>query len=626
MPIVSDLPVPAQASDVPDEPTAVTPEAVVAVAVDTTDAVADPDTSEAPPVRFDQLGLPERLVRRLQRENVVETFPIQAATIPDALAGRDVLGRARTGSGKTLAFGLPALVRLQGRRAGAGRPLALVLVPTRELAMQVTDAIAPYAKSLGVRFRAVFGGVPMDRQIAALRGGVGLLVATPGRLHDLIRRGQCDLRDVELTILDEADQMADMGFLPEVRELLDQVRSDGQRLLFSATLDGAVDELVRDYLRDPVNHSVDPQGGTTGTMSHHVLVVAPRDKSAVTAQIASRSGRTILFLRSKLAVDRVASELQAAGLPVGGLHGGMRQGARTRTLSDFKSGRLSVLVATDVAARGIHVDGIDLVVHVDPTMDAKDYLHRAGRTARAGQSGTVVTIALPHQRRSVDRMLGMAGVRAETVKVRPGDPALEQLVGAPARAWQRSERPAGEERGGQEQSDRRGGRGFGGARDDRGNRAGRESGTGSERPGGWRPRRTESGERPGEKAGERSDRPGYGNREHGSADRARRGGSGGGWRPKGERGSWESGAPGSRRDPAATGERSGGWERRESGPRKTGSWGRSAAAPGTTDNRGGRGGQGEGAGRSGQQGRPGFAGGGRFRSGGRPSSGGSSGR
>ncbi len=353
-------------------------------------------------------------------------FPIQAATIPDALAGRDVLGRGRTGSGKTLAFGLPTIARLEGLRARPHKPLALVLVPTRELAMQVEDSLRPYARSMRLRIRSVFGGAPMRKQIDGLRYGVEILVATPGRLSDLIERGECDLSDVDIAILDEADQMCDMGFLPHVCELMEQVVPGGQRLLFSATLDGAVDEIVSKYMKDPVLHEVDPQAGVVSTMSHHLLLVTPQHKARVAAQIAGRhadaklpEARSIFFVRTQMAADRVTEQFRERGLPAAALHGGMTQMARTKTLEDFKEGRTPILIATDVAARGIHVDGVDLVVHIDPPRDSKDYLHRAGRTARAGQTGIVASLILPKQTRQAERMMRDAGVQAQSLDVAP---------------------------------------------------------------------------------------------------------------------------------------------------------------------------------------------------------------
>ncbi|MDG4774312.1 DEAD/DEAH box helicase [Solwaraspora sp. WMMD792] len=380
---------------------------------------------------FAALGLPRQLVRTLAREGITTPFEIQRATVPDALAGRDVLGRGQTGSGKTLAFGLPLLARIaDGRRARPLRPRALILVPTRELAMQVNDALFPLGRAVGVFLKTAVGGVPYDRQIDSLRRGVEIIVATPGRLGDLIQRGVCQLDDIEITVLDEADQMADMGFLPEVTELLAKTPADAQRLLFSATLDNDVDTLVQRFMTDPVTHSTAPATAAVTTMDHHLLLIPPSDKFAVAASIAARSGRTMMFARTQLGVDRLVDQLASVGVRAGALHGGKTQRVRTRTLAEFKEGRTNVLVATDVAARGIHVDGVSLVVHVDPPKDPKDYLHRAGRTARAGESGAVATLVLPKQRRSTLAMLEKAGVEPAQTRVRRGDAALSELTGA----------------------------------------------------------------------------------------------------------------------------------------------------------------------------------------------------
>ena len=388
-------------------------------------------TPALPPVEaFAALDMPERLLATLGAEGVSAPFPIQAATLPNSLAGRDVLGRGRTGSGKTLAFGLALLARMEGQRAEPRQPLALVLVPTRELAQQVNDALTPYARALRLRLATVVGGLSIGRQASALRAGAEVVVATPGRLKDLIDRGDCRLDRVGITVLDEADQMADMGFMPQVTALLDQVRPDGQRLLFSATLDRNVDRLVRNYLHDPVVHSVDPSAGTITTMDHHVLHVEDEDKHATTTEIAARDGRVIMFLDTKHAADRLAKKLLAVGVHAAALHGGKSQSQRTRTLTQFKDGHVSVLVATNVAARGIHVDNLDLVVNVDPPGDHKDYLHRGGRTARAGESGTVVTLVLPHQRREVSRLMADAGITPRTTRVRSGEAELSRITGA----------------------------------------------------------------------------------------------------------------------------------------------------------------------------------------------------
>jgi superfamily II DNA/RNA helicase len=381
---------------------------------------------------FADLGMPEGLLAALGHEGVTVPFPIQAATLPNSLAGRDVLGRGRTGSGKTLAFGLALLARTDGRRAEPRRPLALVLVPTRELAQQVTDALTPYARSLRLRLATVVGGMSIGRQSSALRAGAEVVVATPGRLKDLIDRGDCRLDDVAITVLDEADQMTDMGFMPQVTALLDQVRPDGQRLLFSATLDRNVDLLVRRYLNDPVVHSVDPSAGAVTTMEHHLLHVHDTDKHRTTTEIAAREGRVIMFLDTKHAVDRLTKHLLANGVRAAALHGGKSQPQRTRTLTQFKSGHVSVLVATNVAARGIHVDNLDLVVNVDPPSDHKDYLHRGGRTARAGESGVVVTLVTPDQRRGMSRLMAAAGISPVVTAVRSGEAELSRITGAQA--------------------------------------------------------------------------------------------------------------------------------------------------------------------------------------------------
>ncbi|WP_181387304.1 DEAD/DEAH box helicase [Streptomyces sp. Act143] len=381
---------------------------------------------------FADLAMPAPLLATLGHEGVTAPFPIQAATLPNSLAGRDVLGRGRTGSGKTLAFGLAVLARTAGRRAEPRRPLALILVPTRELAQQVTDALAPYARSVSLRLATVVGGMSIGRQAGALRTGAEVVVATPGRLKDLIDRGACRLADVDVTVLDEADQMTDMGFMPQVTALLDQVRPEGQRMLFSATLDRNVDLLVRRYLTDPVVHSVDPSAGAVTTMEHHVLHVHDADKHRTTTEIAARDGRVIMFLDTKDAVDRLTKHLLNSGVRAAALHGGRSQPQRTRTLAQFKDGHVTVLVATNVAARGIHIDSLDLVVNVDPPSDHKDYLHRGGRTARAGESGSVVTLVTPRQRRGMTRLMASAGISPRITPVRSGEAELSRITGAQA--------------------------------------------------------------------------------------------------------------------------------------------------------------------------------------------------
>ncbi|MFE9880741.1 DEAD/DEAH box helicase [Streptomyces sp. NPDC005784] len=389
-----------------------------------------PSTDLPPAASFDALGLPPELVNKMTGLGVTEPFPIQAATLPNALAGHDVLGRAKTGSGKTLAFGLALLARTAGRRAESKRPLALVLVPTRELAQQVSDALEPYAQTLNVRLATVVGGLSINRQQALLRTGVEVLIATPGRLTDLVSRRDCVLNHVRITVLDEADQMCDLGFLPQVSELLDQIPADGQRLLFSATLDRNVDQLVQNYLHDPVLASVDRVAGSVTTMEHHVLTIHAADKYATATEIAARDGRVLMFLDTKAGVDQFTRHLRGSGIRASALHSGKSQPQRMHTLAQFKNGEINVLVATNVAARGIHIEALDLVVNVDPPADAKDYLHRGGRTARAGESGSVVTLVTPNQRRDVNRLMSDAGIRPTVTQVRSGEAALTDITGA----------------------------------------------------------------------------------------------------------------------------------------------------------------------------------------------------
>ncbi|NKR61044.1 DEAD/DEAH box helicase [Rhodococcus hoagii] len=433
-------------------------------------------------VTFAEIGLPEPVVAALARNSITVPSPIQAMAIPDAIAGKNILGRAQTGSGKTLAFGLPMLARLARHedRPAPKRPRALVLVPTRELAFQVVDSLTPYAGSLGLNVRAAVGGTPFTKQVDQLRRGVDILVATPGRLGDHLRQNTCVLGEIEMTALDEADQMADMGFLPEVRTLLADTPNDSQRLLFSATLDNDVKTLVREFLPEHELHSTQDGRASVTTMDHYVLLVDRGDKDAVLAEIASREGgRTIMFARTKLGAEGITERLREKGVAAEALHGGKAQNQRTRVLERFKTGRTPVLVATDVAARGIHVDGIDLVVHVDPPQDHKDYLHRAGRTARAGEAGVVAAIVLPNQRRMFRRLTGMAGVNATAVPVFPGSEELATITGAQAPSGEpvrdsyfRSERDSRgdrRERSFGDRGPRREG-GFRGNRDDRGPR------------------------------------------------------------------------------------------------------------------------------------------------------------
>ena len=378
---------------------------------------------------FFELGVAEPLVRVLASQGITAPFPIQVATIADAIQGRDVLGRGRTGSGKTLAFGLPLLTRLAESKP-VGSPRAMILTPTRELALQIADVLSPLASAVGLHLTLVAGGMSYGPQLKAFERGVDIVVATPGRMIDLMEQGAADLSQVEVTVLDEADHMADLGFTREVRTLLDATPEDGQRLLFSATLDEAVDSLVRKYLTDAVTHEVDSSQASVTTMHHRPLLVRPHNKNQVTAEIANREGRTVLFARTQMGTDRIAAQLRDAGVMAGALHGGLTQGARARILAAFREGSVPVLVATDVAARGIHVDDVTLVLQVDPPRDSKDYLHRAGRTARAGHEGVVATVVLPHQRKMTQRLLGQAGVKANALEVEPGSDELFEATGA----------------------------------------------------------------------------------------------------------------------------------------------------------------------------------------------------
>lgn len=379
---------------------------------------------------FDELGVATRLIESLADQGITSPFPIQAATIRDAIAGRDVLGRGRTGSGKTLAFVLPLLTRMISDRSAKGRrhPRALILAPTRELANQIRDVLDPLARATNLRHATVYGGVGYGGQISALRNGVDIIVACPGRLVDLLDSGHADLRSIETTVIDEADHMADLGFLKDVREILDSTPEDAQRLLFSATLDRGVDAIVRDYLHDPVVHEVDEENIPAVDMDHHVLHVEMPDKVAVIADLCAAPGRAVVFTRTKHGATRLTQQLIKAGVPSVELHGNLSQSARARNLATFSSGRAETLVATDVAARGIHVDDVALVIHADPPEDHKTFLHRSGRTARAGATGTVVTLMTPQQRRAVRRLVSDAGVDVTTTKVDPTHPLLSEIA------------------------------------------------------------------------------------------------------------------------------------------------------------------------------------------------------
>ena len=378
---------------------------------------------------FARLGLDRALVAALASRDIREPFAIQVRALPDALAGRDLLGRAETGSGKTLAFGLPMLSRIAAApgRPRPGQPRGLILVPTRELAVQVAGVLTPLGRAIGVSVTTAYGGVPIGRQIRRLEGGVDIVVATPGRLLDLMDRGACSLAAITVTALDEADHMADLGFLPSVTRILDQTPAGCQRLLFSATLDRGVDQLVRSYLTEPALHAVTPEV-TAAAADHTVLVVSPADKFAVAAELARRPARTLFFVRTKHGADRLARQLDRAGVAAGAIHGDRNQNQRQRALDAFAAGHPRVLVATNVAARGIHVDAVELVVHFDPPGDHKDYLHRSGRTARAGASGLVVTLATADQVREIDRLHDAAGVEARRHRVTADHPVVTEIA------------------------------------------------------------------------------------------------------------------------------------------------------------------------------------------------------
>jgi superfamily II DNA/RNA helicase len=379
---------------------------------------------------FASLGVPAPLVAVLDDTRITAPFPIQAAVLPDALAGRDILGRAKTGSGKTLGFSLPMVARLAGGRTAAGRPRGLVLVPTRELATQVHAVLAPLAHAMGLRAATVYGGVSQRPQVAALSRRTDIVVACPGRLADLIGQGHCDLGDVEVTVIDEADQMADLGFLPIVRRLLEDTPADGQRMMFSATLDSAIDVLARRFLTDPAHHSVD-EHSSPAEIEHHVITIHPAHRVEVVAALAGGDKRSLVFTRTKHGAERLARQLTAAGIPAAELHGNLAQGARSRNLAAFGSGAVRVMVATDIAARGIHVDGVDLVIHADPPAEHKAYVHRSGRTARGGADGVVVTMQTANQAREVTSLMRKAGVTPHTATAEPDSEVLREIAGPP---------------------------------------------------------------------------------------------------------------------------------------------------------------------------------------------------
>ena len=376
---------------------------------------------------FDKLGVADDICHALSERGITSAFPIQEMTIPDILAGRDVCGKAKTGSGKTLAFGLPMLQILP--KAKPGRPTGIALVPTRELATQVRDELLPLAHQRGIRITAIYGGDPIEKQIKALKDGVDLAVCTPGRAIDLIERGDLSVLDVKKVIVDEADRMADMGFLPQVEWILRNVEAGHQTLLFSATLDGAVDSLVRRYQKDPARHEVESKGATVEQMTHRFIRVHEMDKAKVAAAIVQASGRTMIFSNTKHGADRLAGKLEDLGVSAAAIHGDLRQNMREKALSNFSHGKLQALVATDVAARGIHVDDVDVVIHYDPPSDHKTYLHRSGRTARAGENGLVVSLVLYNQELEVKRIQKRLGLDEPLVEMFSNDPRLKDLAG-----------------------------------------------------------------------------------------------------------------------------------------------------------------------------------------------------
>ncbi|WP_237704693.1 DEAD/DEAH box helicase [Nesterenkonia sp. F] len=430
--------------------------------------------------------MPAPLVQVLDAAGKTSAFPIQQDTLPDTLDGRDVLGRGKTGSGKTLAFSIPLAARLAASGAGPAaprRPRGLVLAPTRELATQIAEALAPLAEAYGMRTTTIYGGVNQKRQTDALARGVDVVVACPGRLEDLLGQGELSLGDVEVTVLDEADHMADLGFLPGVTRILAQTPDTGQRLFFSATLDKEVDKLVRRFLHDEVLHSVDDPTSHVSAMTHHVFEVSADDKKPLVQALASGRGKRLLFTRTKHQAKRLAKQLTTQGIPAVDLHGNLSQNQRDRSLAAFGQGDVQVLVATDVAARGVHVDAIELVVHVDPPAEHKAYLHRSGRTARAGSAGDVVTVMLPEQRRDTEQLLRKAAIDAKPVSVTPDSTAVAELVGEQAAHVEPAPRGAsgGAPKGGQNGGQKGSRNGSGGSRGGSRGSSGKGRGRGSER-------------------------------------------------------------------------------------------------------------------------------------------------
>jgi superfamily II DNA/RNA helicase len=426
-------------------------------------AASRPMSTSTSTAGFAELGVPAVLVKQLALAGIETPFPIQSATLPDSLAGRDVLGRGRTGSGKTYAFLLPMLARLAAKptKRQPNRPRALILAPTRELVTQIEASLAPLAKALSLRTLTIFGGVRPNPQIQALRAGVDIVIACPGRLADHMQSGHANLDSIEITVLDEADHMADLGFLPVVRRLLDKTPRNGQRLLFSATLDGGVDVIVKRFLTNPVTHSVDSAQSPIAKMTHHVLHLDKDSRIPVLVDLTAAPGRTLVFTRTKHGAKALTRQLNARGVPAVELHGNLAQNARTRNLAAFSTGTATTLVATDIAARGIHVDDVSLVVHADPPMEHKAYLHRSGRTARAGNAGTVVTLMLDAQVSDVRDLTRKAGIKPTITRVKVGDPLLAKIAPGERAFVEPSTLPAPVESDGRNRS---GGRGRSGGR------------------------------------------------------------------------------------------------------------------------------------------------------------------
>jgi superfamily II DNA/RNA helicase len=584
-------------------------------------AVPETDAIEAD-LTFAALGVPAPLVEALADDGIISPFPVQAATLPDALAGRDILGRAQTGSGKTLGFSLPLVTRLAGGQTASGRPRGLVLVPTRELATQVQEVLRPLARAMGLWVTTIYGGVSYGPQVTALRRRTDIVVATPGRLADLINQGECDLSEVEIMVIDEADQMADLGFLPIVRRLLEATPDSGQRMLFSATLDAAIDVLVRRFLSNPATHSVN-ENSSPAEIEHHVITIEPAKKLEVLAALTGGDKRSLVFTRTKHGAERLARQLTELGIPAAELHGNLRQGARSRNLAAFSSGVARVMVATDIAARGIHVDGIDLVIHADPPAEHKAYVHRSGRTARGGADGVVVTLQTRSQAREVAAMMRKADITPHTAVVAgPESDALAAIAGPAAprvtvsgkvsELVRPEDRLPGNGSGGRGAPGGRGGYGRGGAgrsRDDRPRRDRRPADSRDDRSYGDRPAngdrpyrqerdfRDRQGSAPAGREGSfrRDDRPAGGNGGYGRPER-------GDWYPRENRPYRGSGPADDRRQGAG-----GGWQSGDSNAR-AGNGNRSFSGYRPSESR-------DGSGRSSRPQAPGRPGGARDRSG-----------